>query len=373
MKISTIRSLLIILDLALLGGVAAVVSHGMDQRQQRTRDRQTFQQETYEQLKLITAELPKRSKRGPLVQVGKFNFDGTVPEPPKPVNAEPPKPKEKVYRPLADLMSVIGAEMHGKGVDGPSFILYTRTGDAPLASSPAPPTAPSNRDARDRGARNRSTAGRTQPRGRGVQTPASVAGPVRFVHRAHLGDAIEFSEHEIAVVEGVRSVMKDDQVVAWEAVFDYGSDEVAISVLGDPGGPKAMSAPEPTGPISADTGTWIAWIPSKPHEINVTDMGVRAFERDGEKALDGVRWGTDQIGGKKVIKLSHIPKGSVLERGGAKPGDAFESINGVPVSTKADIVRYVKANPNLPSYQVTFWRQGRRLTRTVNRPKSAGS
>ena len=365
MKISTIRSLLIILDLVLLGGVAGVVSHGMDQRKQRNRDRQTFETMTHGQLNLIKTDVPERSERGPLREIDNFLFDGTVPEAPKPVNAEPEKPKEKVYRPLDELMSVIGAEMHGKGVVKRSFILYTRTGDAPLPRAPATTTP-----TRDRGA-TRGT--RTQPRVRGVQTPASVAGPLRLVHRAFLGDAIEFSEHEIAVVQGVRPVKKSGQVVAWLAVFDYSNQEVAVSVLGDPGGPKSTAAPEPTGPINIDPGTWIAWVPSKPHEINVTEMGARAFKRDGEKVLEGVRWGTESIGGKKVLKVSHIPKGSALERGGAKPGDAFESINGVPISTKADIVRYVKANPNLPSYTVTFWRQGRRLTRTVNRPQSAGS
>ncbi|NRA95151.1 MAG: hypothetical protein HRU14_02975 [Planctomycetes bacterium] len=370
MKISTIRSLLFVLDLALMGGVAGVVSHGMDQRQQRNRDRQTFETTTYEQLKLIKTDVSERTERGPLREIENFRFDGTVPEAPKPVNAAPEKPKEKVYRPLDELMSVIGAEMHGKGVVKRSFILYTRTGDAPLPRAPATTTPPRREPSRGRGGSN---GNRSQPRARGVQTPASVAGPLRVVHRAYLGDAIEFSEHEIAVVEGVRSVVQNGQVVAWQAVFDYSSQEVAVSVLGDPGGPKSTAAPEPTGPINIDPGTWIAWVPSKPHEINVTEMGARAFKRDGEKVLEGVRWGTESIGGKKVLKVSHIPKGSALERGGAKPGDAFESINGVPISTKADIVRYVKANPNLPSYTVTFWRQGRRLTRTVNRPQSAGS
>lgn len=369
MKISTIRSLLILFDLALLGGVVGVVYHGMQQREERSQNRQEFQQDTYRKLKLINPERSEQTKRAPLVEVGKFNFDGRLPkedEPDVPVTPVAPK---NVFRPLGDLMAVVGAEMHGKGVETPSFILYTRTGDAPLTRN-SQPTIPS----RDRGGRPvPRPGGNRQPAGRRPPTPPPSSSPVRVVHRAYLGDAIEFSGHEIAVVRGVRPVIKEGQPVAWEAVFDYDSKEVTIAVIGDPAGPRPAAPAEPTGPIDPNPGTWIAWVPSKPHEINVTDMGVRAFKRDGEKVLDGVRWGTDRIGGKRVIKVTHIPKGGALEAGGVKPGDAFESINGTPVSSKADIVRYVKANPNLPKYSVTFWRDGRRITRTVSRPKSAGS
>jgi len=193
------------------------------------------------------------------------------------------------------------------------------------------------------------------------------------VYSASVGDAIEFSEHEVAVVNGVRPFEKDGQVLHYEAMFDYGEKVVPVKVTGTPGGSKAPVAATPKGPISSDPGTWVTWSQSKPHEIQVTEMGVRAFERDGEKVLEGVRWSTERLpGGQKAIKVAHIPPNGALAKGGARAGDVIESINGTPVSSKSEIVRYVRANPNLPKYTVTFWRGGRRVSRTVNRPQNAG-
>ena len=54
-----------------------------------------------------------------------------------------------------------------------------------------------------------------------------------------------------------------------------------------------------------------------------------------------------------------------LAKGGLKQGDTIKSINGKRVSSKAQIVSYVKSNPNMPRYTVEYIRNGVLMKKTV--------
>ena len=377
MKISTVRSLLLLFDIVLVGGIVGVVYLGMQEGKARNADRRAYQQDTMKALAGVTIEAVKSGPRRSYGSIDRLNYSGKVPKKPEPKdpNAGKKPVDRRVWRPLEDLLLLVGAELHGENVDTPSFILYSRLLDQPLAASKPAPAAAS-RGSRPTGRRDP----RSSPRGRsGARSPRTVQTPRtnRITYTAILGEAIEFSDHELAVVKSIEPVQDKllGQVIGWKVVFAYDKKDVALEVVGDtPAKGAAKLDPGEAGPISPDKGTWLSWDPSNPHEIQVTDMGMRAFQRDGEKTLEGVRWSSEKIPGKnqKAIKVTHVPPGSALEKGGVRPGDVFESVNGTPVSSRADIVRYAKAHPNMPAYTVVFWRDGARRTRTVRPPSPAG-
>lgn len=376
MKISTVRSLLILFDLVLVGGIVGVVYLGVQQQKERRADRRSYQQDALKRLAEVKVNEVKTQTKKSYSAIGRLNYAGKAPPEPKKIDKGPKPVPKNVWRPLEDLIILIGAEVHGENVEQPSFILYSRTGDTPITTRPATtprrtPARPGNRD--PRGA---ARGGRGNPRNGGrprtVPTPGN-SGPSRTIYNAVIGEVIEFSDHELALVKNIKPVLDPElgQTIGWRVVFGYGGKDVEIDVVGETPAKGAVKVVTDNTPISNDPGTWLSWDSKTPHEIRVTDMGLRAFKQKGEKALEGVRFATERIPGKnqKAVKVTHIPDGSLLQKGGVQSGDVFESINDTPVSSRSDIVRYVKQNPNLGSYKVTFWRDGARRSRTVIPPK----
>jgi len=365
MKISTIRSLLILLDFLLMAGIAGIVQLGFAEDKTRKEERRDYFEGVKQRLRQAKPGTVDKWSPSRGESIDAANLHNKPKEVPKPVTDVKPKdPAKKVARALDTLVKLIGTEVHPGGGSGePSFVLYRRLDESPLAAgnassaSSAPPAT--------------SRPGRGAPRGgnrnaRRTSTPAVPAGPRTRFYAARENEVIEFSGHEVALVK---------QVSEGSVLFEYDSKDVTLRVSTERGlpstGPSGGGAkPVPSGPISPDPGTWIAWGSDKPNVINITPMGMRAFDQKGESALEGVRWATERLqDGKEAVKVTRIPKDSAMVRGGAQSGDIIVSINGVRVSSKASIVAYVKANPNLPAYTVKFLRKGRVYTRVIRPPK----
>ena len=366
MKISTVRSLLILFDLVLLGAIVGVVYLGLQERPKRKQRRQDFQKHVNRRLAEVKPEANATKVDLTYAGIGKMSMGPPPPEDKVPTEDTNPKPVAGKARPLADLVELVGTEVHSGEGASPSFILYTLKSEGGGRPVPA---VPDPKDARSRGGRggrgNRN--GNRNPARNVRRAPTGPVGPTQNIYKVFEGYVIEFSEHEVATVKEVRST---------EVIFDYDKRDVVVKVppkrLGT-GSSGSTSTAEATGPISPDPGTWIAWVPSKPREIKITPMGMRAFGDKGEKALDGVRWGTERYkDGKDAVRLAKIPKNSALAKAGAQEGDLLISINGKRVSSKAGAVAYVRANPDLPAYIVEFRRQGRQYKRTVHPPRAGG-
>ena len=259
MKISTVRSLLVLLDLALVGGIVGVVYLDMAvQQDERRAARRSYQQETLRRLAAVSVVAPKASTDQTYDAIGALNFAGTPPTVEGPKVPEQPKIPTKEWRPLGDLLTLAGAERHGSGVESPSFILYRRTGDKPIERKPITPASrPGGRSNDPRGAaRNRGRPNATRPR-----TVPKPSGPQRRTYSAWLGDAIELSDHEIAIVKDIRTVRDEllGQVVGWKVVFDYNGKEVELEVVGDTPRSGKSKAPVADKPVNPDPGTWLGW------------------------------------------------------------------------------------------------------------------
>ncbi len=155
-------------------------------------------------------------------------------------------------------------------------------------------------------------------------------------------------------------------------IFNSDGREIALEpeplVIAAPSGGPA--APKVVGPVDANTGTWIEWQVAKPTTITVTEMGVRALAEKGEASLDGVRFSSETLeDGKSAVKMDTIPADNVLRRGGAEEGDVLESVNGVRMTSKADVIAYAKNNPQTTRFEARFRRKGVTMTRTVVVPR----
>jgi hypothetical protein len=70
--------------------------------------------------------------------------------------------------------------------------------------------------------------------------------------------------------------------------------------------------------------------------------------------------------GKKQVVIGQIrPTNRMAQAYGVQTDDALVSINGTPVTSKAQLVEYVRANNNLEKYVVVILRKGKEITKTV--------
>jgi membrane-associated protease RseP (regulator of RpoE activity) len=355
MKISTIRSLLILLDLLLLAGIAAIVYSGLKDRDKRKDRRGDYQQ----RINALLAE----AKSGPLTSAARetnpaidaLNLSNRKVKVVEAVVEQPKEATPTSLRPLHEFMQLVGTEVHSDDMATPSFVLWKEPGadgGGSMATRPPARASPAIR-----------SPGRPTPPPLG----GALVAPVVF--RVSKGEAIEFSEREVAILK--------DVLPEGRAVFIYGGQEVTLEVAVErsgtgPGGGGAPPPPD-TSPINPDPGTWISWNPDEPKPIRITPMGMRAATP--ESVLDGVTTSTERLAadGLPAIKLTTVPKDSALAKAGAQDGDILISINDKRITSKPEAVRYVKDNPNLSSYEVQFRRRGVTYTRVVMPPPSGGA
>ncbi len=172
------------------------------------------------------------------------------------------------------------------------------------------------------------------------------------------------------------------------AVFDWCGDEVEIGPLRKEDGPKEPIGPESTAKVVVDAklseSEAEALATHKNSERTVTlpnDGGYVIGTKDqsdlaanAENYLREARL-TEQknADGKRELVVGNIRTNSYLGKTyGVQTGDTLISINGEPVSTKAQAYTYVRENQELSKYVVVLRRKGREVTKTilVNREKS---
>lgn len=68
------------------------------------------------------------------------------------------------------------------------------------------------------------------------------------------------------------------------------------------------------------------------------------------------------------VKVDGLGPNSIATKYGVQQGDIIKSINGNPVSSKAQAIEWAKKNPDLPSYTVEIERLGKIITKTYVPP-----
>ncbi|MFH0946383.1 MAG: PDZ domain-containing protein, partial [Planctomycetota bacterium] len=66
---------------------------------------------------------------------------------------------------------------------------------------------------------------------------------------------------------------------------------------------------------------------------------------------------------RMYVRITKIPKGSLVEQRGFKVGDILRRINGTDIVSKSDLVRYIQRHPDQPRYKIEILRRGTRLTK----------
>ncbi len=69
------------------------------------------------------------------------------------------------------------------------------------------------------------------------------------------------------------------------------------------------------------------------------------------------------------VILQNVPENSLARKYGFVRNDIILSINGHPVKSKSEAIRWAKAHPNQPAYTVEYMRRGRKYTRTFRPPR----
>ena len=97
--------------------------------------------------------------------------------------------------------------------------------------------------------------------------------------------------------------------------------------------------------------------------LGVSSIPVRealvALEREGENVLQGVTFSTtDAPDGGKALRIDSVPQNSLLAQHGVQSGDVLISVDGERMSTKSEVIDYVKRNKNKSAYDVVFQRRG---------------
>lgn len=184
-----------------------------------------------------------------------------------------------------------------------------------------------------------------------------------------------FRENQVVDFVGPETVVQQLQPRKGMVVFSHHGEEVSLRLEEEDSGgsPTTRTAAAAAGdngvlegPIVRDPTRWVQVQPNS-SQVKVTKSGVRSMRRLGaDEVLKGHTFSTDRLpDGKPAIRLEKIPSRSVLARGGAKQGDALVSINGKRMTSKSQALSYLKANPDLPSYEVVIMRNGRRIVRRI--------
>jgi type II secretory pathway component PulC len=315
MKISTMRGLLVALDVALCAGIGGVVFKEYEAKDARPADQRRFKEETTRQLKALDDAAPQPARKedflylkGPL---------GSTKEPDVEPEAAPPPVERVDTTPLDGLIVVRGVWANAD----PSFV-------------------------------------RIEPK-----DPKKVVDETGFFE---VGQVVEFANgaavKEIRKVEVLFDYQGQEVIMGIEPYEVAGAAEAAGRATGGTSGPRAERV---TRAVLENPGSWVQYT-KKSSKVTVTKTGVSAIRDYGDEVIKDVVWATDRLAdGKKAIKITKIPTNSALRAGGLEEGDVIESINGERVTSKAEIVSYVKRNPNLPKYTVKIIRRGRTIVRTV--------
>lgn len=323
MKIGSIRVLLILVDLALAGSIGWIVTIALKEKTRRRDDTVAWE-------KVLTTDLQKHR---PAAAAGKTLAYGQnvaavalhgKDEKPVETKVDTPAPLPSVRPELSSLLKIAAIQ---RGPGEPKSLVYIIR--------------------------------------QGPGAPADPAAALKEVSLFEEGQAVEWAPDAV-----VSRILPD------KVIFRYDGKEVTIEYPPLPKDAAASAAPGgaaggrgPAAVPNTDPKTWIVYQEGKT-TIEVTDVGVASMVQQGDASLADVRWSTEKLpDGRNGVRIDHIPEGSVLKQGGAKEGDVLHSINGERMSTKSEVMDYVRSHQNMTRFEVKFYRNGILHMRIVNVPR----
>jgi type II secretory pathway component PulC len=309
MNVNRVRSLMLLVNLGLAGATGYTVYTEFKEKKVRSEKTSTF----YDQLRKDLESAPKaRTKDATRVSIKTSDLLDMTGDKPKPVVVESaPVPTSRVTTPIDDLLRIVTISVYPDRTQ-------SRVAVARKAPGGDPP-----------------------------------------------GERLSFGEGEAIAFANDAVVLA---IFADHVLFRNADQEQELRII-DTAGP-----PAPGGPTSARTTSdpgnrpFISYVESKKDSGNITIKpgGNIALAREGEQVLDGVVWSTtDSAKGGKALRVDTVPPDSVLARHGVQNGDVLVSVNGVPMSTKSEIVDYVKRNKTMSVFEVAIQRRGNIVTKTV--------
>jgi hypothetical protein len=107
-------------------------------------------------------------------------------------------------------------------------------------------------------------------------------------------------------------------------------------------------------------------------ELGSNDM--EEFGRDYQRILTQdvqMRTHFDKSGKRAGVEITDVKPGSIAARHGVKSGDIIISINGYPVNSKQEAIKFVKNNKDIYTvWEVVVENMGRRTTKVYRSPES---
>ncbi len=183
--------------------------------------------------------------------------------------------------------------------------------------------------------------------------------------------------HDGAVVKDIRdggvefAFTRDDQDPELVKVPTAGGSGLLVTVDAD-----GVRRPKPRSVISTRPPADTAWpdttrrLAPDIYEIGSTEL--KAFGDDYARILtEDVRTETFYRDGKRAgLRVAEVKPGSIAAQHGAQSGDVIISINGHPVSSEQEAIKFVKNNSETTTvWQVVVENLGRQRTVTYNSPK----
>ena len=152
-----------------------------------------------------------------------------------------------------------------------------------------------------------------------------------------------------------------------EVVFELAGKTTVLRCSDQPpeSGAAAATALKP-GTIPSTLTEIATLIETKPGTgtTKIPRAAAAGLAAQGEKAFDGVRFSTTELeGGKTALQLD--TPNPLMQQHGAQAGDILVSIDGYPMSSRGEVVDYVKRNPGKSRFEVMFLRKGAKLSRTI--------
>lgn len=305
MNINSVRTLVVIVNIGLAGATGYTVYHEFKQKDVRRRETLAFS----DKLKSDIEKAPKPKTRD-ITRVAIKDADLVDLTGEKPKAPEPPKVESvassRTVTPLEDQIRIVTISMHPDRALSKVTIAKKAGGDPGL-------------------------------------------------------ERVNFSEGDTIPFAGDAVVL---EILSSEVVFQNGPNVERMKIPDTP-------TPPPGGATSsrgADKGDkpFHQYIESRKDSgtITIKNGGALALAREGESVLNGAVF-SSTVGGKgeKMLRIDKVPP--ELAQHGLQDGDTLVSVDGFPMSTKSEVVDYVKRNKNKPSYDVTILRRGRTVKKLV--------
>jgi hypothetical protein len=308
MNINRVRSLLVLVNIGLAGGTGFTVYKEFENKEARRRQTESFRDQLVTDLKNAPVSTRKDTLRVSIKDSDLVDMTGESPKAPEPVRVES-RPETRVLNPLEDMINVV-------------TISYQPD---PLAANVA-------------------ITRKVDPQ----------PGKERSVFR--VGDVIPFANDAVVI-----------EIRPREVVFQNGDRMETLKV---PDQPSSGGGTPGTTSRAGDPGNrpFATYVESKKDSANITirQGGDRALDREGEAVLEGVIFSsTEAPNGGKALRVDKVPPNSVLAQHGVQDGDVLISVDGLPMSTKSEVVDYAKKNKNKPAFDVTILRRGRNVHKRV--------